>query len=48
MSKRINLINKRFGRLTVIAYAGTVGIGRNKKATWLCQCVRKLIEIGTI
>ena len=32
--RRINLLNKRFGRLLVVAYAGT----KKGRATWFCKC----------
>jgi len=34
--KKDNLLNNRYGKLIVIAPAGT--IGKNKKIAWLCQC----------
>lgn len=34
MAKKISLLNQRFGRLTVIKYAGI----ENKCRTWLCLC----------
>lgn len=30
-----NLIGKRYGRLTVVEYAGT---SKNRKAMWICKC----------
>lgn len=33
--RRIDLVNKRFGRLTVTAFAGT---GKNGNAQWECHC----------
>lgn len=38
MSRFIDLAGKKFGRWTVIAYAGTIGNGRRKAATWQCRC----------
>ena len=35
MPKRIDLTGKKFGRLTVISFAGT---DKNGKALWHCQC----------
>ena len=41
---RIDLDKQKFGRLTVMAFAGT----KNKRATWLCKCDRgnKIITNG--
>lgn len=35
MSGRIEMIGKRFGRLTVIAFAGNA---KNRNALWICKC----------
>ncbi len=45
MGKLIDLTGQRFGRLTVIERAGTIGKG----ASWLCQCDcgKRTIVIGT-
>lgn len=34
MSRAINLIDEKFGRLTVVAYVGI----KNRMGTWLCDC----------
>lgn len=33
--KKIDLIRKRFGKLTVLSYAG---VNQSKKSMWLCKC----------
>ena len=36
--KRIDLTGQKFGRLTVIDYAGTIKKGKSRQATWHCKC----------
>lgn len=36
--KRIDLTGKRFGRLTVVEYAGTNKVGKSSAVTWHCKC----------
>ena len=38
MGKLIDLTGKRFGKLTVISFAGTKHIGKQAIATWKCKC----------
>lgn len=38
MSKRLNLLGKRFGNLTVIADAGTIEMWNGKYSAWHCKC----------
>jgi hypothetical protein len=38
MGKRIDLKGRRFNRLLVIAYAGTIGKPNCREATWQCKC----------
>jgi 5-methylcytosine-specific restriction endonuclease McrA len=40
VSRYIDRTGQKFGRLTVVSYAGTVLRGKDKKsnATWLCKC----------
>lgn len=36
---RADLLNRRFGRLKVVAYAGSfVQSGRHKRTKWVCRC----------
>lgn len=34
----INLLEKRFGKLTVIEFDGTKKYGSSKRAMWICRC----------
>lgn len=38
MPRAVDLTGQRFGRLTVIEFAGHVAAGRERKRTWLCRC----------
>lgn len=46
MSKFIDLIGQKFGRLTIVKYDGN---DRHNKAVWLCQCDcgEKIIVVGS-
>ena len=35
---RLSLIGRRFGRLTVLAYAGDSYIGKDNNSRWVCKC----------
>lgn len=36
MPKRLDLVEQKFGRLTVIEYSGT---NKRKESLWLCSCI---------
>ena len=36
--KRLDLIGRKFGRLTVVAFAGVDGSGKQAHSTWMCEC----------
>lgn len=51
MSRKIDLTNQRFGKLTVIEYAGKKQSGKSFKSLWKCKCDcgnEKFVTLGDL